>query len=58
VLPGHGVLFLQWFCPEHRIAIPLEHFRLLSGSLHDILQHTTFVTRVLSSCGRSTIQGY
>jgi hypothetical protein len=30
----------------------------LSGSLHDILQKTTFVTQVLSTCGRSTIQQY
>jgi hypothetical protein len=36
----------------------LERLRFLSGSLHDILQQTTSVTRVLSSYGRSTIQGY
>jgi hypothetical protein len=36
----------------------LEHFRLLSGSLHNILQQTTLVTQVLSTHGRSTIQGY
>jgi hypothetical protein len=58
VLLGLGEFFLQCFCPEHRIAISLERLRFLSGSLHDILQQTTSVTRVLSSYGRSTIQGY
>jgi hypothetical protein len=58
VLRGLGEFFLQCFRPEHRIAISLEHFRFLSGSLHDILQQTTLVTRVLSTYGRSTIQGY
>jgi hypothetical protein len=58
VLLGLGEFFLQCFRPEHRIAISLEHLRFLSGSVHDILQQTTIVTRVLSTCGRSTIQGY
>jgi hypothetical protein len=58
VLPGLGEFFLQCFHLEHRIAIFLEHLRFLSGSLHDILQQTTIVTWVLSTYGRSTIQGY
>jgi hypothetical protein len=48
VLPGLGEFFLQCLCPEHRIAIPLEHIRLLSGSLHDILQKATII-RVFKS---------
>jgi hypothetical protein len=38
VLPGRHELFLQGLRPEHCVIIPLEHARLLSGSLHDILQ--------------------
>jgi hypothetical protein len=38
VLPGLHELFLQGLRPEHCIAIPLEHARLLSGSLRDVLQ--------------------
>jgi hypothetical protein len=37
VLPGFIEFFLQCLCLEHIITIPLEHIRLLSGSLHDIL---------------------
>jgi hypothetical protein len=37
VLPGLCELFLQCFRPEHCIAVPLEHVRFLSGSIHDIL---------------------
>jgi hypothetical protein len=37
VLPGLIEFFLQCLCPEHYIAIPLEHIGFLSGSLHDIL---------------------
>jgi hypothetical protein len=48
VLPDLHELFLQGLRPEHYIAIPLEHTRLLSGSLRDILQQTTTVSRVLS----------
>jgi hypothetical protein len=44
VLPGLHELFLQGLRPEHYVAIPLEHARFLSGSLHDILQQTTAVT--------------
>jgi hypothetical protein len=51
VLPGLSEFFFQCFRPEHRIAISLEHLRFLSGSLHDILQQTTIVTRVLSTYG-------
>jgi hypothetical protein len=58
VLPGFHELFLQGLCPEHRVAIPLEHARFLSGSLHDILQQTTAVTWVLSIYGRLTTQGH
>jgi hypothetical protein len=38
VLPGLHELFLQGLRPEHCIAIPLEHARLLSGSLRDVVQ--------------------
>jgi hypothetical protein len=58
VLPGLSELFLQCFRSEHCIAISLELVRFLSGSLHDILQQTTTVTRVLSTYGRLTTQGY
>jgi hypothetical protein len=51
-------LFFQGFRPEHCVAVSLEQVRFLSGSLHDILQQTTAVTRVLSVYGRSTTQGY
>jgi hypothetical protein len=51
VLPGLRKFSLQCFRPEHCIAISLEHLRFLSGSLHDILQQTTIVTRVLSTYG-------
>jgi hypothetical protein len=51
VLPGLIELFLQRLCPERCIAIPLEHIRLLSGSLHDILQKAMIITRVLQSGG-------
>jgi hypothetical protein len=37
VFPGLREFFLQCFSPEHCIAVSLEHFRFLSGSLHDIL---------------------
>jgi hypothetical protein len=37
VLPGLGEFFLQCLGPEHHVAEPLKHFRLLSGPLHDIL---------------------
>jgi hypothetical protein len=37
VLPGLREFFLQCFCPEHCIAVSLEHVRFLSGSLHEIL---------------------
>jgi hypothetical protein len=49
VLPGLNEFFLQRLRPEHRITIPLEHIRLLSGSLHDILQKATIITQVLKS---------
>jgi hypothetical protein len=49
MLPGLNKFFLQRLCREHRIAIPLEHIRLLSGSLHDILQKATFIIQVLKS---------
>jgi hypothetical protein len=58
VLPGLYKLFFQGFRPEHCVAVSLEQVRFLSGSLHDILQQTTAVTRVLSIYGRSTTQGY
>jgi hypothetical protein len=41
VLSGLGEFFLQSLGPEHRVAEPLEHFGLLSGPLHDILQKAT-----------------
>jgi hypothetical protein len=43
VLLGLSEFFLQRLCPEHRIAIPLEHIGLLSGSLDDILQKATII---------------
>jgi hypothetical protein len=43
VLPGLRELFLQGLRPEHCVAVSLEHARLLSGSLRDILQQTTTV---------------
>jgi hypothetical protein len=49
VLPGFIEFFLQRLCPEHHITIPLEHIRLLSGSLHDILQKAIIVIWVLKS---------
>jgi hypothetical protein len=49
VLPGLNEFFLQRLCPEHRITIPMEHIRLLSRSLHDIVQKATIITRVLKS---------
>jgi hypothetical protein len=48
VLPCFHELFLQGLRPEHCVAIPLEHARLLLGSLRDILQQTTTVSWVLS----------
>jgi hypothetical protein len=47
VHPGLIEFFLQRLCPEHCIAIPLEHIGLLSGSLHDILQKAMIITQVL-----------
>jgi hypothetical protein len=44
VLPGFSEFFLQSFRLKHHIAIPLEHFGLLSGSLHDILYKATTIT--------------
>jgi hypothetical protein len=58
VLPGLHELFLQGLRPEHCIAVPLEHARFLSGSLHDILQWTTAVTSVLSIYSKLTTQGH
>jgi hypothetical protein len=58
VLPGLHELFLQGLRLEHCVAIPLEHTKFLSGSLHDILQQTTAVTWVLSIYGRLTTQGH
>jgi hypothetical protein len=58
VFPGFRELFLQCFRPEHCVALALEHVRLLSGSLRDILQEITTVTWVLSIYSRSTTQGY
>jgi hypothetical protein len=49
VLPGLVEFLLQHLRPKHCVAIPLEHIGFLSGSLHDILQKTTTITRVLSS---------
>jgi hypothetical protein len=43
VLPGFSEFFLQRLCPEHRIAKPVEHIGLLSGSLHNILQKATII---------------
>jgi hypothetical protein len=47
VLPDFSELFLQSFRLKHCITIPLEHVRLLSGSLHDILHKATTLTWVL-----------
>jgi hypothetical protein len=58
VLSGLREFFLQCFRPEHCITVSLEHVRFLSGSLHAILQQTITVTRVLSTYGRLTNQGY
>jgi hypothetical protein len=43
VLPGFIEFLLQRLYPEHCITIPLEHIRLLSGSLHDILLKATII---------------
>jgi hypothetical protein len=43
VLLGFIEFLLQCLYPEHRITISLEHIRLLSGSLHDILQKATTI---------------
>jgi hypothetical protein len=58
VPPGLYELFFQSLCPEHCVAVSLEHVRYLLGSLHDILQQTTAVTWVLNIYGRLTTQGY
>jgi hypothetical protein len=58
VLLGLHEFLLQCFRPEHCISVPLEHVTFLSGSLHEILQEITTVTRVLSIYGRLTTQGY
>jgi hypothetical protein len=58
VLLGLCEFFLQCFRSEHCISVALEHLRFLSGSLHDILQQTITVTRVLNTYGRLTTQGY
>jgi hypothetical protein len=47
VHPGLIEFFLQRLCPEHCIAIALEHIGLLSGSLHDILQKAMIITQVM-----------
>jgi hypothetical protein len=57
VLPGFIEFFLQRLCPEHRIATPLEHIRLLSGSLHDIPQKAKIVIRVLKFGGFRLLKG-
>jgi hypothetical protein len=41
VLPSLGEYFLQNLGPEYRVAEPLEHLKLLSGPLHDILLKAT-----------------
>jgi hypothetical protein len=57
VLPGVVEFFLKRLCSEHRITIPLEHIRLLSGSLHDILQKAIIIIRVLKSGGFRLLNG-
>jgi hypothetical protein len=57
VLPGLVEFLLQRFRPEHRIAIPLEHIRLLSRSLHDILHTATIITWVLNSGETRLLKG-
>jgi hypothetical protein len=57
VLLGLCEFFLQCFRPEHGIAVSLEHLRFLSGSLHDILQQTTTVIRVLSNMADRLLKG-
>jgi hypothetical protein len=57
VLPGLIEFFLQRLCPEHCIAIPLEHIGFLSGSLHDILQKAIIITWVLKSGGIRLLKG-
>jgi hypothetical protein len=51
VLPGLREFFLQCLRLKHCIAVALQHLRFLSGPLHDILQQTTTVTRVLNTYG-------
>jgi hypothetical protein len=58
VLRGLHEFFLQFFRPEHCVAVALEHVRFLSGSLHEILQQTITITRVLGTYGKLTTQGY
>jgi hypothetical protein len=58
VLPGLRELFLQCFRPKHCIAIPLEHVRFLSKSLHDILREITTVIWVLNIYGKLTTRWY
>jgi hypothetical protein len=57
VLPGLVEFLLQRFRLEHYIAIPLEHIRFLSGSLHDILHNATIITWVLNSGGTQLLKG-
>jgi hypothetical protein len=57
VLPGLIEFLLQRFCPEHCIAIPMEHIGFLSGSLHDILHKATIITWVLTSGGTRLLKG-
>jgi hypothetical protein len=58
VLPGLCELFLQCLRPEHCVTVSLEHVRFLSGSLRDILQQITTITRVLNIYGGLTTQRY
>jgi hypothetical protein len=57
VLPGLIEFFLQHLCPEHCIAIPLEHIGFLLGSLHDILQKAIIITRALKYGGIRLLKG-
>jgi hypothetical protein len=47
-------LFLQGFCLEYCVAVPLKHVGLLPGPLHDVLHQTTKVKWVLNTKGLTT----
>jgi hypothetical protein len=57
VLLDLNEFFLQRFCPEHCIAITLEHIEFLLGSLQDILQKAIIIIWALKSGGIRLLKG-